>query len=147
MSRKTPTWRCKNWINGVTCERPFADNTPDRKRYDIKRFATRTAYEASDLYRSRRTKIRSKKMTFSPARRAKNEHKLRLTPSARLPTSARGLLSAVPLDWKDRPNPFENPRRWADGSLPSFKKLGAIGKGNFGGVVIYSDETYKKFYR
>ena len=147
MSRKDPVWRCKNWMNGVTCERPFADNTATRKRYDVKHFPTRAAYEASDMYPSRRKTIKSRKSSRTKKRvvPSSHVHRMRLIPTADVPTTARGILSAVPKNWRDQSDPFEKPRRWRKGSLPSFKKMGAIGKGNFDGVVIYSDKTYRKY--
>lgn len=134
-------------MSGVTCERPIVSEDSKGKRYEIRRFATRSAYEASDLHPSRRNKSRkaskaSKKSTGS--RQSKSVHKLhrlRLRQSKLMPTTTLGMLSAVP---KENSDPFDKPRQWADGVLPSFRDLGAIGKGGFGGIVIYPDDVYKK---
>lgn len=40
-------------------------------------------------------------------------------------------------NWRES-DPFENTRIWSDGSLPSFKQMGAIGKALEGGIVIYA---------
>ena len=136
MSKKASSWRCHDHMGGVTCLRPFPDNTAARKRYHSRRFATRAAYEASDLHPSRRKNgqpFPSAKAASS--RKAKfREHHLRLRTYVNVPTNAFSTLNALPKDWRDKSDPFETPREFANGSLPSFKAMGAIGKGNFGGL-------------
>ncbi len=149
MSRKAPRWRCRNWMNGVTCERPHADNRPGSKKYDVRRFASRRSYELSDLHPSQRSKARKslggmKRYRTSRPGASMKVHRLRVRAAGRLPSTATGVLSAVPRT--SRSDPFESARHWSNGTLPSFKSLGAIGKGAYGGIVIYSDETFKRHH-
>lgn len=74
-----------------------------------------------------------------------DDHKLRLFPRKNLPTAGKAVLAAVPDDWRDKPDPFENARQWETGSLPSFRDMGAVGKAAFGGVVIYPDTVYRQY--
>lgn len=74
-----------------------------------------------------------------------DDHKLRVSSSKKLPTAGRDLLTAVPADWRDKPDPFQHDRCWKEGKLPSFRAMGAVGKAAFGGVVIYPDTVYKQY--
>lgn len=147
MSKKGSSWRCSDHMGGVTCLRPFPDNTATRRRYHYRRFSTKAAYEASDLHPSRRKNDQpfpSAKAVSS--RKAKfREHHLRLRTYLKVPTNILSTLNALPKDWRNKSDPFETSRVFANGSLPSFKAMGATGKGNFGGIVIYGDDTYQKY--
>jgi len=71
------------------------------------------------------------------------EHRIRVSSSAKLPRNLRGVLASAPPNWRSK-SPFDHTRTWPDGTLPSFKKLGAIGSFAFGGGVIYSQQAYNK---
>jgi hypothetical protein len=58
-----------------------------------------------------------------------------------MPTTTRELLSAVPPDWREHSDPFDTPRKWVNGVLPSFRDMGVVGKGALGGIVIYPDDV------
>lgn len=66
------------------------------------------------------------------------EHRLRISAADKMPTTFLGVLRAAPRGSES--DPFTAPRVWLDGVLPSFRSLGAIGKGT--GTVIYSDGAY-----
>ena len=148
MSRAAPNWRCQNWMGGVTCQKPIINKKSKSKRYEVRRFPSRSAYDASDLHPSRRNKTvkasrtSTKRPSRSNSRKGNHDHKLRVRQSKKMPTTVLGQLSAIPPD--SHSDPFTTPRQWVDGTLPSFRALGAIGKGAFGGVVIYPDGHYKK---
>lgn len=76
-----------------------------------------------------------------------DDHRIRLLIRKNLPSSDKAMLAAVPDDWRDKPDPFENARQWGDRSLPSFRDMGAVGKAAFGGVVIYPDAIYRQYVK
>ncbi len=77
---------------------------------------------------------------------AEKMHHLRLRSRGRCPTGAKAILTSVPSNWRDQPDPFSQPRRFSNGTLPSFNRLGAVGKGAFGGLVIYPHSAYRRYF-
>lgn len=53
---------------------------------------------------------------------------LRISTSARMPTSRLSQLKTVPKDWRTT-DYFKKTRVWPNGTLPSLKKMGALGSG------------------
>ncbi len=123
--------------HGLAARSTKSDGSPQRR-----------SYELSNLHPSHRSKPRKtlggkeRYRTSRPGAFMK-VHRLRVRAAGRLPSTATGVLSAVPHNSSS--DPFESARHWSNSTLPSFKSLGAISKGAFGGVVIYSDETFKRF--
>ena len=74
-----------------------------------------------------------------------DDHRLRIMTRKILPRSGRAMLTAVPSDWRGKPDPFEHARQWKGGSLPSLRSMGAVGKAAMGGVVIYPDAVYRRY--
>ncbi len=81
------------------------------------------------------------------------DHRLRIGSKQNLPTGLRAVLTSLPADWRTlvpphHPDPmryfFTHARRWSQGTLGSFKSLGAIGIGP--GMVIYPDSVYKRYF-
>lgn len=126
-------WICKKWMGGVTCHRKRTKGT---KSYtEVRRFDNEAEYAASDLYPTRRHKRSFAIKTIRQQTQKRVGRHLRIAVCTNCPKGKLSTLRCVPRDWRDRPDSFETERVWHDGSLPSFKQMGAIG--SLMGVVIY----------